>query len=157
MAPVGSKLLLVLVILLPFSYQQSCDSFRGSKELDYALSGYTFDCSTTSDLSSCALHCLSHDRCKSCNYALSGPQRGLCELNSEGRDASTPLQYRPGFVFVQAILKQVGFESAWLGARELITQTTYRQKLVMGCFHKIQIHAISQSSALDTNAGFLNH
>ena len=117
MSPVGNKLLLVLVILLPFSSQQSCDSFRGTKELDYALPGHTFHCSTTSDLSSCALRCLSHDRCKSCNYALSGPQRGLCELNSEGRHASTPLQYRPGFVFVQAIHKQVGLSLLYFVAR----------------------------------------
>ena len=110
MSPFGGRSLLLLVILLPFSSQQSCDSFLGSKQLDYALPDYTFDCSTTSDLYSCALRCLSYDRCKSCNYALSGPQRGLCELNREGRHASTPLQYRPGFVFVQAILKQVGFD-----------------------------------------------
>ena len=112
MSPVRAKLLLVLlVMLLPFSSQQSCDSFHGSKQLDYALPGYTFDCSTASDLFYCAERCLVHNRCKSYNYALSGPQGGLCELNSEGRDASTPLQYRPGFVFVQAILKQVGFVS----------------------------------------------
>ena len=114
MSLVGRNLLLVLVILLPLSAQQSCDSFLGSQQLDYALPGYTFDCYTTNDVFSCALRCLSHDRCKSCNYALSGPQRGLCELNSEGRHASNRLQYRPGFVFVQVIVKQVGFESVYV-------------------------------------------
>ena len=109
MSPVRTKLLWVLVILLPFSSQQSCNSFRGSKQLDYALPGYTFHCSTTNDLFSCAERCMDHNQCKSYNYALSGTQRGLCELNSEGNHASTPLEYRPGFVFVQAIHKQVCF------------------------------------------------
>ena len=45
MSPVGTNLLLVLVISLPFSSQQSCDSFRGLKQLDYALPGYTLDSS----------------------------------------------------------------------------------------------------------------
>ena len=99
---------MLLVISLPFSTQQSCDSFHGLKQLDYALPGHTIDSSKTDDSFSCAERCLDHNQCKSYNYALSGPQQGLCELNSAGKNASTPLQYRPGFVFVQAIVKQVG-------------------------------------------------
>ena len=88
--------------------------------MNYALPGYTFDSSQTDDSFSCTERCLDHNQCKSYNYALSGPQQGLCELNSAGRNASTPLQYRPGFVFVQAILKQVGFDSVLIETRTLI-------------------------------------
>ena len=111
MSPVATNLILVLLISLPVSSQQTCDSFHGLKQVNYALAGYTFHSSKTDDSFSCAERCLDHNQCKSYNYALSGPQQGLCELNSAGKNAPTPLQYRPGFVFVQANLKQVGFDS----------------------------------------------
>ena len=108
MRSLRAELPLVLVALaLPFSLQEACDTTIGLKEKNRALSGYTFDSSNTGDSFSCAERCLDDQKCKSYNFAMSGTEQGLCELNSEGKDSSKPLQQKPGFVFVQIANRQV--------------------------------------------------
>ena len=98
----------LLITSLPISLQlEPCGSFGGLKEKNFVLPGYTFDSSYTGDSFSCADRCFSHEQCKSYNFALSGPQQGSCELNSVGRFATLrPLQYRPGFVFVDVVTRK---------------------------------------------------
>ena len=96
---------MLLLVSLPFSLQQSCDSNRGLKVKDRALLGRVIESSQAKDSFSCAERCLDHPRCNSYNYALSGSEQGLCELNSASHGA--PLQHKPGFVFVQLVDRQV--------------------------------------------------
>ena len=103
----GKKLVFLLLFSLPFSFQDPYRQLYGEAVYDYVLLGYRIASFNTMGSFSCAHRCLAHDKCKSYNYDMSAAQQGLCELNSGTRDESKHLEYKPGFVYVEAVLKKL--------------------------------------------------
>ena len=83
-------------------------SSSGELVRDHVLSGHTFSYCNVNSLFSCAHRCLSlAGQCESYSYATAGEHRGLCALNGPGTTPSGSLTYKPGFVFVRVLLRQV--------------------------------------------------
>ena len=75
--------------------------------LKNVLEGFQIETLLTGGIAACFQRCLRNFQCESVNYDNSERPLGTCELNEKKPSELHQLIYRPGYIFVQAVIKEL--------------------------------------------------
>ena len=102
-----AKFVLILLLMLPFSHENSFEnSMYGNYTENYVLEGFQIETLLTGGIAACFQRCLRNFQCGSVNYDNSERPLGTCELNEKKPSEIHQLIYRPGYTFVQAVIRK---------------------------------------------------